>query len=60
MDKKQKEIHRTLQILLWIWFGTITSFVSVNVVNIARLQTEMKHHNEMMIKQKFPCTSINF
>jgi hypothetical protein len=42
MDKKHKEIHRTLQVLLWIWFGTITSFVSTNVVNIARLETENK------------------
>jgi hypothetical protein len=42
MDLKQKEIHKTLQVLLWIWFGTITSFVSTNVVNIARLETENK------------------
>jgi hypothetical protein len=42
MDKKQKEIHKTLQVLLWIWFGTITSFVSTNVVNIAKLETENK------------------
>jgi hypothetical protein len=42
MDLKQKEIHKTLQVLLWIWFGTITSFVSTNVVNIAKLETENK------------------
>jgi cell division protein FtsB len=42
MDLKQKEIIKTLQVLLWIWFGTITSFVSVNVVNIAKLETENK------------------
>jgi hypothetical protein len=42
MDKKHKEICRTLQVLLWVWFGTITSFVSTNVVNIARLETENK------------------
>jgi hypothetical protein len=42
MDLKQKEIHKTLQVLLWIWFGTITSFVSTNVVNVAKLETENK------------------
>jgi hypothetical protein len=42
MDKKQKEIIRTLQVLLWIWFGVVTSFVSTNVVNIAKLETENK------------------
>ena len=42
MDLKHKEICRTLQVLLWVWFGTITSFVSVNVVNIAKLETENK------------------
>ena len=42
MDLKHKEICRTLQVLLWVWFGTITSFVSTNVVNIARLETENK------------------
>jgi hypothetical protein len=42
MDKKQKEITKTLQVLLWIWFGTMTSFVSTNVVNIAKLETENK------------------
>jgi hypothetical protein len=43
MDKKQ--VCLTLQIILWLWFGTITSFVSVNVVNIARLETEVKQLN---------------
>jgi hypothetical protein len=42
MDKKHKEICRTLQVLLWLWFGVMTSFVSTNVVNIAKLQTENK------------------
>jgi cell division protein FtsB len=42
MDKKQKEIIRTLQVLLWVWFGVVTSFVSTNVVNIAKLETENK------------------
>jgi cell division protein FtsB len=47
MDLKHKNICLTLQVLLWLWFGTITSFVSVNVVNIARLETEVKQlkHN---------------
>jgi hypothetical protein len=39
MDLKQKEIHRTLQVLLWLWFGTITSFAVTNFVNIAQLET---------------------
>jgi cell division protein FtsB len=42
MDLKQKEISRTLQVLLWVWFGVVTSFVSANVVNIAKLETENK------------------
>jgi hypothetical protein len=42
MDLKNKEICRTLQVLLWLWFGVTTSFVFTNVVNIARLQTENK------------------
>jgi hypothetical protein len=41
MDKKQ--VCLTLQIILWLWFGTITSFVSVNVVNIARLETQVNN-----------------
>jgi hypothetical protein len=32
--------QKCLQVLLWLWFGTITSFVSTNVVNIAKLQTD--------------------
>jgi uncharacterized membrane protein len=39
---KNKEIERSLQILLWIWFGVMTSFVTTNVVNIAKLETENK------------------
>jgi hypothetical protein len=46
MDLKNKEICRTLQIILWLWFGLVTSFVSVNVVNIARLETQVKHLNQ--------------
>jgi cell division protein FtsB len=42
MDLKQKEIIKTLQVLLWLWFGVMTSFVSTNVVNIAKLETENK------------------
>jgi len=42
MDLKNKEICRTLQVLLWIWFGVMTSFVSTNVVNIEKLETENK------------------
>jgi hypothetical protein len=42
MDLKNKEIIKTLQVLLWIWFGTITSFAIVNTVNIAKLETDNK------------------
>jgi len=45
MDLKQKEICRTLQVLLWIWFGTMTSFTVVNTVNIAKLETQIKNLN---------------
>ena len=38
----QKQIAFSLQVLLWLWFGIISSFVAVNVVNIAKLQTENK------------------
>jgi cell division protein FtsB len=46
MDLKQKEIHRTLQVLLWLWFGTMTSFTIVNTVNIAKLETQVKNLND--------------
>lgn len=39
--------QKTIQVLLWLWFGIITSFVSVSVVNIAKLETQIdliKHH----------------
>ena len=44
---KQQQICKIFQVLLWMWFGTVSSFVSVNVVNIARLQTENRilHNN---------------
>lgn len=42
MDSKHKEVCRTLQILLWLWFGLTTSFIATNVVNIARLETQIK------------------
>ena len=45
MDLKQKEICRTLQVLLWLWFGTITSFAIVNMTNIAKLETEIENIN---------------
>lgn len=56
----QKQIHKTLQVLLWLWFGVITSFVSANVVNIAKIETEIKNHNEMLINKKSSCAPINF
>jgi hypothetical protein len=42
MDLRQKEITKTLQVLLWLWFGTITSFAIVNMTNIAKLETQIK------------------
>jgi hypothetical protein len=45
MDLRHKEICRTLQVLLWLWFGTITSFTIVNTVNIAKLETQVKDLN---------------
>ena len=42
MDLKSKEICRTIQVLLWLWFGIITSFTVVNTENIVKLETESK------------------
>jgi len=42
MDLKSKEICRTLQVLLWLWFGIITSFTVVNMTNIVKLETDSK------------------
>ncbi len=39
--KKDCQIQKSLQILLWLWFGTITSFTAVNVVNIVKLETKI-------------------
>jgi cell division protein FtsB len=39
--EEHKEIQRSLQVLLWIWFGTITSFCAVNVANIVKLETQV-------------------
>ncbi len=45
MDLRQKETTKTLQVLLWLWFGTMTSFTIVNTVNIVKLETEVKNLN---------------
>ncbi len=58
MDLKHKEICRTLQVLLWLWFGTISSFVATNVVNIARLETENKILQEKIINLESRITFI--
>lgn len=42
MDLKSKEICRTIQVLLWLWFGIITSFTVVNMANIVKLETDSK------------------
>lgn len=36
------QAQKSIQVLLWLWFGLITSFCAVNVVNIARLETQVK------------------
>jgi hypothetical protein len=53
MQSDQKEIKRTVQILLWLWFGTMTSFVINNTVNIAKLETQVSDikHREYKIQQ---------
>jgi hypothetical protein len=48
MNSKHKEIHRTLQVLLWLWFGTMTSFAVTNFVNIAQLETDNKLIHEQL------------
>jgi hypothetical protein len=44
MQSEQKETKKSLQILLWLWFGVTTSFVATNVVNIAKIETELRTH----------------
>jgi hypothetical protein len=43
MDKKQNEVCRVLKILIWVWFGAITSFVAMNVLNIVRIETKVSN-----------------
>jgi hypothetical protein len=52
MGPKQREISRTLQVILWLWFGIITSFVATNVVNIARLQLQYDYILEQLNEQE--------
>ena len=42
---ESKQIQKSLQFLLWMWFGTMTSFVCVSVVNIAKLETQVNNLN---------------
>jgi hypothetical protein len=48
MDTKHTEIKKSLQVLLWIWFGTMTSFVSTNVVNIVKLENQTQMNQEQI------------
>jgi hypothetical protein len=48
MDLKNKEVIKTLQVLLWLWFGTITSFTIVNMANIVKLETDSKAVHERL------------
>jgi hypothetical protein len=61
MDTNQKENIRILQVLLWLWFGVITSFVSLNAVNIARLETENKnlHKSVDILKDQIMILSLD-
>jgi hypothetical protein len=36
------QTQKSLQVLLWLWFGVITSFCSTNFVNISKLETQVK------------------
>jgi hypothetical protein len=40
-----QDIQKSLQILLWLWFGTMTSFTIVNVANIVKLETQIENLN---------------
>jgi hypothetical protein len=48
MDTKHTEIKKSLQVLLWIWFGTMTSFVATNVVNVAKLENQTQMTQEQI------------
>ena len=43
------ENSKILQILLWLWFGTITSFTITNTFNISKLETETKNLNQNIV-----------
>jgi cell division protein FtsB len=57
----QTQHIKTLQILLWLWFGTITSFASVNVINIAKLeaQNEILHKNIDQLRDQIIILNID-
>jgi cell division protein FtsB len=45
------QIQKSIQVLLWLWFGLITSFCAVNVANIVKLETQVKsleNHNKTL------------
>jgi hypothetical protein len=43
VDNKQNEVCKILKILMWVWFGTITSFVAMNVLNNVKLETKVNN-----------------
>ena len=45
---ESKQIQKPLQVLLWMWFGLMTSFVCVSVVNIAKLETQVNNLNHKL------------
>jgi hypothetical protein len=34
---------KILQVILWVWFGTITLFTAVDIANVARLESQVKN-----------------
>jgi hypothetical protein len=48
------QTQKSLQVLLWLWFGIITSFCATNVVNIAKLENQVKsleNHNKTLTQR---------
>ena len=37
---------KILQVILWVWFGTITAFTAVDIANVARLEAQVKNLND--------------
>lgn len=55
------QAQKSIQVLLWLWFGLITSFCAVNVVNIARLETQVKtlENNNKLLNDRITLIKLN-